>query len=551
MAKFLIFDEIPPLTEQEKDSQPNTAVAGAAVAQTELVKAFLSCGSCERYYFLRNPLLSAEEPYSRLAQYPCPDRTQIVSADELAALSDLEGVVLFSGSSFLQRLVQLRKIADRADWPVIGVTHALSYLVGIPQAVFMLLDEIYDHDAMVCTSRAGQEALCNIFTQLGAYLNHRLDQAVSFTGQLPVIPLGVDVERFRPRDKFEARARLGISADSTVFLYFGRFSPADKTDLFPLLLTFCTEVAKGRNQATLVLAGNDTVSRMAPKLRSFAKYLGAGEKVLVLPDVDMTQKDLLYAAADVFVSLADNVQETFGLTIIEAMATGLPVVASDWSGYRESVVHGITGFLAPTCWGGSMESASRLAPIRGEAATHWLLGQSVGVDLQLAAYYMKTLLENPQLRVSMGEASRARVEALYTWPAIVRQYEELWENLIDRSRARRREATPFRHGLGSYDYLEIFRHYATGVFEPEASLRVTETGRRFFEHELRIEALEETMSAPERELIERLAAVYKDEVETPATTLFKMANAAAVESATQVLMGLIKYGILEHVNYST
>jgi len=161
---------------------------------------------------------------------------------------------------------------------------------------------------------------------------------------------------------------------------------------------------------------------------------------------------------------------------------------------------------------------------------------------------MKTLIENPQLRASMGEAARARVEALYAWPVIVRQYEELLGNLVEMGRARRRKATPFRYGLGSYDYIEIFRHYATGVFEPDASLRVTETGRRFFERELRIEALEETMSVPERELIEMAAAVYKDEVETPATTLLKMANAAAVESAARVLMRLIKYGILERVN---
>jgi glycosyltransferase involved in cell wall biosynthesis len=551
MAKFLIFDVIPPLIEQEKDGQPNTPVAGAAVAETELVKAFLSYGSCERYYFLGNPLLSAEVSRSRLAQYLRSDKTEIVSADELAALSDLEGVALFSGSSLLQPLVQLRKISGRADWPVVGVTHALSYLIGIPQAVFMLLDEMYDHDAMVCTSHAGRQALCNIFAQLGAHLNRRLDRAVSFAGQLPVIPLGVDVERFRPHNKFDAQARLGIPADSTVFLYFGRFSPADKADLFPLLLTFCTEIVKDPNQATLVLAGNDTVSHMTPKLRSFAAQLGAGEKVLVLPDVNMTQKALLYAAADVFVSLADNVQETFGLTIVEAMAAGLPVVASDWSGYRESVIHGVTGFLAPTCWGGGVESASRLSPIRGEAATHWLLGQSVGSDLRIATRYMKTLLENPQLRASMGKAARARVEALYAWPVIVRQYEELLGKLVERSRARRREANPFRHGLGSYDYIEIFRHYATGVFESDASLRVTETGRRFFEHELRIESLEETMSAPGWEFIEMVAAVYKDEVETPAATLLNMANAAAAESAAQVIMRLIKYGILESVPRSS
>ena len=42
----------------------------------------------------------------------------------------------------------------------------------------------------------------------------------------------------------------------------------------------------------------------------------------------------LWAAADVFLSLVDNIQETFGITPLEAMAAGLPVVASDWDGYR-------------------------------------------------------------------------------------------------------------------------------------------------------------------------------------------------------------------------
>ena len=51
-----------------------------------------------------------------------------------------------------------------------------------------------------------------------------------------------------------------------------------------------------------------------------------------------------WAAADVFLSLVDNIQETFRLTPIEAMAAGLPVVVSDWDGYRYTVRDGETGF---------------------------------------------------------------------------------------------------------------------------------------------------------------------------------------------------------------
>ncbi len=51
-----------------------------------------------------------------------------------------------------------------------------------------------------------------------------------------------------------------------------------------------------------------------------------------------------WRAADVFISLADSVQETFGLTPVEAMAAGLPVIASDWNGYKETVREGLDGF---------------------------------------------------------------------------------------------------------------------------------------------------------------------------------------------------------------
>ena len=49
-----------------------------------------------------------------------------------------------------------------------------------------------------------------------------------------------------------------------------------------------------------------------------------------------------------FLSLVDNPQETFGLAPVEAMAAGVPVVVSDWDGYRYTVSDGVEGFLIPT-----------------------------------------------------------------------------------------------------------------------------------------------------------------------------------------------------------
>src|ERR1700760_3430249 len=66
---------------------------------------------------------------------------------------------------------------------------------------------------------------------------------------------------------------------------------------------------------------------------------------------DRTLLGELWAGADVFLSLVDNIQETFGITPLEAMAAGLPVVVSDWDGYRSTVRDGIEGFLIPTLGG--------------------------------------------------------------------------------------------------------------------------------------------------------------------------------------------------------
>ena len=54
------------------------------------------------------------------------------------------------------------------------------------------------------------------------------------------------------------------------------------------------------------------------------------------------------SSADLALSLVDNTQETFGLAIAEAMAAGLPVIASNWNGYRDLVRHGVDGYLVPS-----------------------------------------------------------------------------------------------------------------------------------------------------------------------------------------------------------
>ena len=85
-----------------------------------------------------------------------------------------------------------------------------------------------------------------------------------------------------------------------------------------------------------------------PSALKAAASLCPNVEMRLLDGHDLNLGALARTASDAFLSLVDCLQETFGLTPIEAMASGLPVVVSDWNGYRDSVIEGRTGFRIPT-----------------------------------------------------------------------------------------------------------------------------------------------------------------------------------------------------------
>jgi D-inositol-3-phosphate glycosyltransferase len=548
----VVLKDVPPLIETEKDRNADqVSVTGSAVAQAEIVKALLLYGTYDRYYFLCNSLNLAEAR-SRLALYPNHQRAQFISSEEETGPSDVSEVVLFTGTSLLSELCHFRKMLAHPRWPVVGITHALSYLEGIPHAFLLLLEAFDSYDCMICTSNAGEKALQNIFRQLSSAIEDRLQLSLSFRGRLPVIPLGVDETVFCPRDQAEARRRLNIPLDSTVFLYLGRLSAAFKMDPFPLLLHFSQYVFPQRQNALLVLAGNDTYEGTPSKLQEMVAALGLSENVIIRANITTSDKAALYAAADVFLSLSDNVQETFGLTIIEAMASGLPVIASDWSGYRESIEHSQTGFLVPTQWGLGTDWISRSSTLRGNPATHWLLGQSVCPDFRALQKYIEILCDSRGLRRDMGKAARQRAVQHYSWAQIVRRYEELWRELLDRAaRERPVQENGFRHGLASYDYQAIFKHYATGIIPEVTSLHVTPLGSSFFRRQVSLVPLEKDTLWASGGMSEQIAAICR---ETPEIALQDLVSIIQKQSSVSTdlirtnITRLIKYGLLEPVH---
>ncbi|HDO19270.1 MAG TPA: glycosyltransferase family 1 protein, partial [Thermoplasmatales archaeon] len=153
-----------------------------------------------------------------------------------------------------------------------------------------------------------------------------------------VIPNGVDTHKFRNIDKQEARKIMGFG-DEAFFLYVGRL--VSKKGLFTLLLAF-KDVLKEIPEAKLRIAGK---GKLKPILQSFVNVLGINENVEFLGFLPGELLNPLFSSADIFV-LPSSFGESFGIVILEAMASGTPVIGTRVGGVEEILGEG-NGILVP------------------------------------------------------------------------------------------------------------------------------------------------------------------------------------------------------------
>ncbi|GIH09229.1 glycosyl transferase [Rhizocola hellebori] len=534
--------------EAYKDEHPaQSGIWGAEVAKAGLLRAVLQHSQCETLYLPCTTQRHLSEAMNRLMAYPNRERVLPVLVADYPHLARHDRMVLFHpGSSGedgirdpgLQSLMNMRAFAGSGPRPVVGVTHSISGGPGFWYGFGALLKALRSHDALVCTSHAGRAAVQRLTSTASAGSPPEM-----LSCRLPVIPLGTDATTYQPGEKTPARTRLGLAQDAVVILYLGRFSAHYKADLFPLVLAFRRLPPRQRAIATLVLAGDDVPHQIAPRLEKFAAELGVGDMVTVMPNPTSDVKRSLYDAADVFVSPTDSVQETFGQTVIEAMACGLPVIASDWDGHRDSVQHGVTGFLVPTQWADCFEHLRHTPFLWEPLELYRRLGQAASVDMRSLTGYLQQLIDNPALRTRMGAQARRRVQQHYDWPVIIRQYEALWLELLDQARDRAVEAPG--DDLG-FDYLETFRAHPTSLISADMRVKVSTEGADLAQGGLHF--LRMTEISEELETCAKILAVCPTGSKMQITELMARVADATPESQHQCfpqIAQLVKYGILE------
>lgn len=332
-------------------------------------------------------------------------------------------------------------------------------------------------DSVICLSETNRRVVEKIFRGfLGS-------EDAPMPCRLHKIPHSVDLVRFRPRtpaEKAELRHLLRLPREATIALFLGRVTAAGKADLLPLLSCFAE--SSGPNDV-LVVAGRESEAGYHARLHAAAVELGFGDRYISRKDVPAATRNQFFGAADLFVFPGDCIQECQGSTALEAMASGLPVLCSDWDGMRDLVTDSETGCLVPTWIMPCQDRLSGLSPASNVATDYLLMGQTVWVDTEVMTESLRTLLQSADRRAEMGRAGREKAASRYAWTRLRESWHTVWDELLAEAeretleQAHRRREHAGRVGLPT-PYLYLFDHYATGVFQAEAqAFRLTDLGR--------------------------------------------------------------------------
>jgi glycosyltransferase involved in cell wall biosynthesis len=527
--RALLLDRLPNDAVAKK-SDSERALNGVKVTDAGLVQALLQYGTYDTYYYIRE---SSEN--HKAEEYQDGSRLEALDLGSIESLPSKapDDLLLFTSSHHLAKFVPFRQWSGHEEWPICGRTHGLSANSLIPSYAWNYFAELGAHDTIICTSKAGQQALSNLFAGL------RKSQSVAgirerFPVRLPLIPIdgvktGAMPEPPRRKD------------DGFVLLSIGRLAASHKADLRPLIAAFLSSDLLPAS-ATLIIAGDDTQGHIAADLERFGHTFSSSRKLVIMPDVTRAVKQALLQVADVAISMSDTYQETFGISVLEAMAAGLPVVAPNWDGYRDIVVQGETGFLVDTRVYPDTGLLNAVSMLIDPA---FALGQRVIVDMEEMLRWIAVLAANRSLARQMGQDGRSRAQRYFSWPGIVQRLEECWNEQFALGKEVR--AKKPRGAIGFMDYDRVFAGHPSEWLSPETVVRLhddaNQRAARAFQGDL---FSPPPLAGFSEELDQRIVGLCRS---SERITFAELIDGAQSEASGPSMVGtqisrLLKYGLL-------
>jgi glycosyltransferase involved in cell wall biosynthesis len=408
---------------------------GRNAAGKSFLRSYISHSSTAEFWA---QVQSAEHAQQFARMVVSAGRLEPVRIVDKNTLSELArpGVVYHPGPGLGEHAFA-RAAFGHGAWSLCGITHTTSSAIAMDLIAALLTAPVQPWDALICTSVAVKDNVARLLQAQTDYLRSRLGITKVVLPRFPVIPLGIHTSdfEFSAEQRSAARSALGVSADALVVLFMGRLSFHAKAH--PLAMYQALESAKRATGKEIVLVecGWHANEFIAKAFAEAARLACPSVRVVTLDGRKSPDRQTAWAGADVFCSLSDNIQETFGIAPIEAMAAGLPVVVSDWDGYKDTVRDGVDGFRIPTSMpqmGLARDLALRHA-LEVDTYDHYCgyTSSLVSVDVQAAALAFERLFNSEELRHRMGNAARRRAIETYDWKVIIGEYEALWANLSE------------------------------------------------------------------------------------------------------------------------
>lgn len=349
----------------------------------------------------------------------------------------------------LDEAAQLRLRIGPLAYSLCGVTHTTASHRAMDAIKRLLSAPVMPWDALICTSTSVLSTVKTVLAREQDYLRWRFGADLKIAlPQLPVIPLGVHTQDYRiePEERAAARLALGLAEDEVVALFVGRLSFHAKAHPHAMYLGLQAAARQTGQRVTLIQCGWFANEAIGKAFKDGAAQACPDVKVLFTDGQNDIARRQSWAAADVFISLSDNIQETFGLTPIEAMAAGLPVVVTDWDGYKDTVRDGEDGYRIPT-WMPQAGLGEHLAVLHESGSDNYdsycaAACQSVAVDLDVLTERLSALIGNPALRQRLGQQARRRAHEVYDWAVVFRHYQALWSEQAEIRTHAQRSAPP-------------------------------------------------------------------------------------------------------------
>jgi glycosyltransferase involved in cell wall biosynthesis/phosphoheptose isomerase len=220
--------------------------------------------------------------------------------------------------------------------------------------------------------------------------------------RIVIVPCGFDPDEFWPLDKASARTAIGLPAEEAVILHVGRMVP--RKGIETVIRAYARFLVDHNAPTKLLIVGGESDEpdpELTPeigRLQRLAAELRVHDRVCFVGRRGRSQLKYYYSAADLFVTTPWY--EPFGITPLESMACGTPVIAANVGGLKFSVRDGETGYLVPPG------------------------------DAEALAERFRLLYSSPALLRVFGQQSIQRVNELFTWAHVADGLAKLYGEVL-------------------------------------------------------------------------------------------------------------------------